>query len=187
MTDISQFLNDINQKDDLAWKELYRYFYASLCCYSSKVTGDSGSAEDVVQNCFIELYDSSFSFPNIKAITAYMYRSVYHRSLNIIRNKKSSAQIHREWFDGLRESEEEADGRAFEEEVIGRFYQVLYELPTQQREILMGSLRGEKIKDTAERLSLSENTVKTQKKRAYLYLRKNMGDAFSLVMLLIFS
>lgn len=187
MNDVSHFLIGINKKNDKAWKQLYHYFYASLCNYSAKIIGDSETAEDVVQNCLVRLYDSTFNFPDIKAVTAYLYRSVYHHSLNVIRNKKSSEQIHQEWFSGILDHEEEADIRALEEEVIGRFYIALNELPAQQREILWGSLKGEKVRDIAVRLKVSENSVKTQKKRAYFYLRQVLGDMFPLSIVLFFS
>lgn len=51
----TQFLNGVNRKGDKAWKELYRYFYAPLCSYSVKITGDADAAEDIVQGCLVRL------------------------------------------------------------------------------------------------------------------------------------
>lgn len=188
MIDTSHFLTGINKKNDKAWKQLYRYFYASLCSYSAKIIGDSETAEDVVQSCLVHLYDSGCDFPNMKTVTAYLYRSVYHHSLNVLRNKKSADHIHQEWFAGISGSEdEEADFQALEEEVVSRFYYALSELPGQQRDILLGTLQGEKVRDIALRLGISENSVKTQKKRAYESLRKKLGNMFLLALITIFS
>lgn len=187
MIDTTHFLIGINKKSDKAWKQLYRYFYASLCSYSAKIIGDSETAEDVVQSCLVRLYDSDFDFPNIKTVTAYLYRSVYHHSLNVLRNKKSAELIHQEWFAGISACDEEADFRALEEEVVSRFYYALSELPAQQRDILLGTLKGEKVRDIALRMGISENSVKTQKKRAYFSLRKKLGDMYLLTIILIFS
>lgn len=41
------FIQGVNLKEDQAWKELYNYFYAPLCCYSARLIGDEDAAEDI--------------------------------------------------------------------------------------------------------------------------------------------
>lgn len=176
LLDQVQFLEGVNRKEDRAWEELYRYFYAPLCSYSMKMVSNSDAAEDIVQGSFVQLWRSSFHFTDIKAITTYLYRAAYNGSLNFIRNKQTSEHIHQTWFDSVQADEEDAIYAAIEEEAITRFYAVLARLPEQQREILICSLKGDKVKDIAEQLSVSENTVKTQKKRAYTFVREELGD-----------
>ena len=182
----TQFLNGVNRKGDKAWKELYRYFYAPLCSYSVKITGDADAAEDIVQGCLVRLWRSSIIFTDIKAITTYLYRAVYNGSLNFIRNKQASEHIHKTWFDNLQVQEEEGVYAALEEEANTRFYMIIVELPEQQREILLRSLRGDKVKDIADKLKISENTVKTHKKRAYQFVRERLGESLGIVMSLLF-
>lgn len=181
-----QFLDGISRKDDKAWEELYRYFYAPLCSYSAKIIGDADAAEDIVQGILVHLWRSPFNFTDIKAITTYLYRSAYNGSLNFIRNKQASEQIHKTWFDNLQIQEEDALHAALEEEAITRFYMIIAELPEQQREILLCSLHGDKVKDIADKLDVSENTVKTQKKRAYQSVREQLGESLAVVVSLLF-
>ena len=82
--------------------------------------------------------------------------------------------------------EEEGVYAALEEEAITRFYMIIVELPEQQREILLRSLRGDKVKDIADKLKISENTVKTHKKRAYQFVRERLGESLGIVMSLLF-
>ena len=182
----TRFLDGVNRKDDMAWKELYRYFYAPLCSYSAKITGDADAAEDIVQGCMVRLWRSSIIFKDIKAITTYLYRAVYNGSLNFVRDKQAAEHIHKTWFDNLQLQEEDGVYAALEEEAITRFYMILSELPEQQREILLCSLRGDKVKDIAEKLEVSENTVKTHKKRAYQFVREQLGESLGVVMFLLF-
>lgn len=181
------FLDGVNRKDDKAWEKLYCYFYAPLCSYSSNIVGDADAAEDIVQGCFVKLWRSSFRFTDIKAITTYLYRSVYNSSLNFKRNKQASNRIHHKWINDLQENEEDAIRAALEEEAITRFYMIMSQMPEQQREILLYSLKGEKVKDIAEKLSVSENTVKTHKKRAYQFIRQQLGDSLPVIIALLFS
>lgn len=187
MDDSFQFLDGVNRKQDVAWKELYRYYYAPLCSYTAKITGDPDAAEDIVQDGFVRLWNSSYRFTDIKALTAYMYRSAYRGALNFIRNKESSQRVHEEWMSRLQADEERGAEMALEEETISRFYEILSELPDQQREILMCCLDGATVKEIAEKLSVSENTVKTQKKRAYSEVRSRLGGRYNSILLLLFT
>ena len=72
-------------------------------------------------------------------------------------------------------------------EAISRFYQAISRLPEQQREILLQSANGKKIRDIALSLGISENTVKTQKKRAYFFLREQLGELWLFVLPLLFK
>ena len=69
--------------------------------------------------------------------------------------------------------EETAQEMAVREEVISYFYELLYQLPVQQRDILLYSLQGLKVQDIAGIMDISENSIKTQKKRAYLFVQEH--------------
>lgn len=181
----AQFLEGVNCKEDKAWDKLYRYFYAPLCCYAARICRDEQAAEDIVQGCMVKLWHSTVCFSEIKVITSYLYRSVYHASLNCVRSRQRSRQLHEIWMDHIQE--EEAIAMALEEEAITRFYSVVSRLPEQQREILLHSMEGGKVKEIAEVLGVSENTVKTQKKRAYTFLREQLGEMWMVVLPLLFG
>ena len=181
------FIQGVNLKEDQAWKELYNYFYAPLCCYSARLIGDEDAAEDIVQGCLLRLWRSSLCFQDIKIITSYLYRSVYHASLNFLRDRQRAHKLHEKWMKQTYESEVAAIAGAIEEEAISRFYQAISRLPEQQREILLQSANGKKIRDIALSLGISENTVKTQKKRAYFCLREQLGELWLFVLPLLFK
>ena len=92
------FIQGVNLKEDQAWKELYNYFYAPLCCYSARLIGDEDAAEDIVQGCLLRLWRSSLCFQDIKIITSYLYRSVYHASLNFLRDRQRAHKLHEKWM-----------------------------------------------------------------------------------------
>ena len=82
--------------------------------------------------------------------------------------------------------ESDAVEMALEEEAITRFYTVITRLPEQQRDILLRSMKGERVRDMAEKLGISENTVKTQKKRAYAFVREQLEDVWMVIVGLFF-
>lgn len=166
------FLEQINTKQEKAWESLYRYYYAPLCSYAEKLLDGADGAEDVVQECLIGMWNSSLDFKEMKALTAYLYKSVFHAVVSVLRNKKSKEYHKQEWLKQELRYEEEAKSLALQEEAISRFYEVLEKMPQQQQDILRCCLKGLKIHEIAKLLKISENTVKTQKKRAYLFVRR---------------
>lgn len=181
------FLEEICHKKERAWEKLYSHFYTPLCNYAARMIKDIDTAEDIVQGCLVGLWRSSFCFTDLRSLTAYLYRSVYNGSLNFIRDQHVAQRLHQDWGESVLLNENDAVEMALEEEVIARFYEVLDKLPEQQKEILLRSLKGDKVRDIALSLSISENTVKTQKKRAYLFVREQMGDVFFLLLFLFGS
>ena len=75
---------------------------------------------------------------------------------------------------------------ALEEEAITRFYSVISHLPEQQKQILLCSMKGERVKEIADKMNISENTVKTQKKRAYAFVREQLDDLWVVVISMLF-
>ena len=169
-----QFLDGVNRKEDKAWVELYDYFYAPLCCYAAKIMGND------------QLWLSTVCFEDIKVITAYLYRAVYNAALNFVRDQKRSKKAHEVWMGQVVSDESDAVEMALEEEAITRFYTVITRLPEQQRDILLRSMKGERVRDMAEKLGISENTVKTQKKRAYAFVREQLGNVWMVIVGLFF-
>ena len=184
--DEREFLSGVNRKDERAWKELYDCFYAPLCCYSARISKDGTEAEDVVQDCLVKLWHSEVKFEDMKVITSYLYRAVYRATLNAVRDRERDRRIHERWVEGLAEDEGWAAEMALEEEAITRFHKVLELLPGQQRDILLHCMKGEKVREIAEALGVSENTVKTQKKRAYEFVRDELGELWGVVAALFF-
>ena len=183
--DYSAFIEGINTKNEKAWGKLYDHYYASLCSYVEKLLSDPEMAEDIVQECLIKMWNTDVNFPDVRALSAWLYKSVYHASVSVLREKKSL-----ERFQNGREilisDEETAQEMALREEVITYFYELLYQLPDQQRDILLYSLQGHKVQDIAGMLNISENSVKTQKRRAYQYVREHFDVAKLRVLLTIF-
>lgn len=185
--DYPAFLKAINQKNAKAWEKLYHNYYASLCSYAGKIVGEAGIPEDIVQDCLIRLWRGKVEFSEMRALTAWLYKSVYHASISVLREKQAQQRLQKEWQTEPFTDEEQMVKMALKEEVISRFYEVLHQMPLQQQEILLHSLKGLKVQEIAEVMNISENTVKTQKKRAYLFVREQLGDRVLQVLFILFS
>ena len=183
--DDEKFISGLNQKDGGAWKRLYEEFYAPLCAYAEKLSKGQADAEDVVQDCMVELWDSSLCFPNVKALTAWLYKVVYTRTLNALRDKANAEQSLAEYAVEI-PTEDEAADEAAEENAVARLRKMMKVLTPQQQDILRLTLDGLKVKDIAVALGVTDNTVKMQKKRAYTTLRERFGKAGAALLVMFF-
>ena len=183
--DDEKFISGLNQKDGGAWKRLYEEFYAPLCAYAEKLSKGQADAEDVVQDCMVELWDSSLRFPNVKALTAWLYKVVYTRTLNALRDKANAEQSLAEYAVEI-PTEDEAADEAAEENAVARLRKMMKVLTPQQQDILRMTLDGLKVKDIAATLGVTDNTVKMQKKRAYTTLRERFGKAGAALLVMFF-
>jgi len=64
---------------------------------------------------------------------------------------------------------------ALEEEIISQFYKALEEMSPQQREIILMTLRGDRVDDISRKLNISPNSVKLKKRGPTLFCGTNSG------------
>ncbi len=179
-----KFLEGINNKKTNAWQTLYRNFYGSLCNYAAKISNDTGIAEDIVQESLVSVWHSNLVFSSTKGLLTYLYKSVYHNTLKYIRDQHSNEGKLKEYQQTL-PTEEDAFYQAIEEEVINQLRIAIDRLPGQRKRILQFCMEGRTVSEIANLLQVSENTVKTQKKRAYAYIREMLEHQYLLFLLLL--
>ncbi len=187
MFDSERFIVELNRKKDTAWLRLYEEFYPALCAYAARLLHENAGVEDIVQECMIGLWHSSLHFNNVRALAGWLYKAVYSRALNLLRDRNNARRLLGNYTSEFIYSEEMAIELAIEESVIAKLRLVLAELFGQQRNVMNLSLEGYKVREIASILGISENTVKMQKKRAYAMIRERMGMVWGVLLATIFS
>ena len=69
---------------DIVYRQLFRKYYANLLFYATRMVGEE-DAEDVVQEVFVELWHRKDSVTVGEQIQAFLYRAVYTRALNVLK------------------------------------------------------------------------------------------------------
>lgn len=174
MLNQEKFLKGVNQKNPKAWKELYRYFYGALCNHLTGIVKDTTIAADIVQESLITIWNSAVYFPEMKALSVYLYRSCHNNALKYLRDRNVNNQHLQKWNNEQDEVEEAYFYQAVEEELIRKLRVAISRLPSQRQTIILLSLDGLTVQEIAAQLNISPNTVKTQKKRAYSSLKKQL-------------
>jgi RNA polymerase sigma-70 factor (ECF subfamily) len=182
--DNSRFLIDLHKKGKKAWEKLYDLYYPSLCNYTSRLVGDEDVAADLIQKLMIRMWELDLSFINIKALTAYLYRAARNSSITYINQLKFEKEKLAD-VSFANDTDSDLDDSMImiiEEEMIRELYNGIAELPKQQAEIMLLSSKGMTVKQVAKKLDVSVNTVKTQKKRAYVALKEKLKHSLFLLL-----
>lgn len=178
-----EILRGVNQKDLKAWETLYASYYAALCSYADGIVKDSDTAQDIVQDTLIRIWNSDRTFPDIKELTWYLYRSTYNNALFHLRTQASRQNILRKMVAEEVELPDEQFALTVQEELIRQLYVYIEDLPEERKKILLMSIQGHSGNEIADLLGISINTVKTQKNRGFKYLREKLKDSVLLFLL----
>ncbi len=170
MTQDIFFIEKLKPKDKRTFKKIYQEYYTSLCSFAYKYIRDPQICEDIVQEIFIKLWNSS---ENIRAnsFQNFLFTSVRNRCIDYLRKNKADSKLIEEY--DFSELESDVEHNRLREKVHVKLYQAISELPPRSREIMMLSVKGYTNKEIEEELNISVNTVKDTKKRAYKVIREN--------------
>lgn len=152
--------------DTKAFEQVYRQFSRSMYLSALGLWPNTQVAQDAVQESFIYLWNHRRQIDTSLSIEGYLHTSVRHYILNYIRHQKVKQSREQEII-----REQEFLNRPDEEDLTPKvefFRQVLATLPESCRKIfVMSVIEGMSYTDTADKLGISVNTVKSQVKIAY--------------------
>ena len=165
-------INGLNDGQPSVFHSLYTLYYKALVSYACEFINDIDDAEDIVQSCFVYLYDHPVTFNNERAVVAYLYRAVKNSCLNL--TKKQA--LKERYVKAVKEAPLEAEEELFSEEVYRLLFATIDELPKRTREVLLQVVEGKKNSEIAEILGISIETVKTHRKHGLAYLRERLNS-----------
>ena len=141
------------------------------------LTGRPVSAEDVVQQAFVKLWEQRATLDLRWSVKAYLYKMVHNRCLNRLRDQRVREQYKQYNAEVLGKGSEHQPGA--EQELRERLLKALATLPPQCRQIFELSRFEElKYREIAEQLNLSVKTVEAQMGKALRLLRSQLADYF---------
>ena len=160
---------------DAAVEELYAAHYRSLVRLSVLLVADVGTAEEVVQDCFVAMHGRWRSLREPDKALAYLRQAVANRSRSVLRRRGTATRLAagsvREQVGDVPAAEHDALVSEHRSAVLD----ALRALPDRQREVL--ALRyylDLSEAEIAEALGISRGSVKTHASRGVAALRTTM-------------
>lgn len=165
--------------DHLAFSEIYHRFKAVLFRHSFRILGDEEEAKDVVHELFTQLWSRRKETIITTSLSSYLYTSARNRILDIIAHKKIKEKYIRSLDDFIGKGEYITDLYIREKELRELIEKEVALLPPRMREIFELSRRdNHTYKEIADKLNISDKTVKKQINSALSMLRQKLDLAF---------
>ncbi len=160
------------------YEEVYKTYFKALYVYAYTMLKDELQAEEIVQNLFLKLWDRKDRVQIETSLKAYLYKAVYHDSLNYLKHVKVKATYEHHATQVMKnERSEAASQRVMYNNLEDRLRAALNELPEQCRTVFQLSRYEElKYREIANRLQISEKTVENHMGKALKLLRVKLAD-----------
>ncbi|HZI68067.1 MAG TPA: RNA polymerase sigma-70 factor [Hanamia sp.] len=164
-TEIQNCLFKISHQDDArSFKELYRYYFLKLFRFCMGIVHHKESAEEIVHNVFMNVWDKRRHLPEIENPDVYLYVAVKNNSLDYLRKNRLKQSVDISTIDTdsfvLHINPEQL---MITEEMRKTIRQAIEQLPPRCKQIFtLIKEDGLKYKEVASILNLSVKTVEAQ-------------------------
>lgn len=159
---------------EAAFKDLFSKEYNKLCKYAFSYTQDEHTAEDVVQDTFIKIWEKKRDLIESPEIRFYLITAVRNNCITLARKKKNQKT---QFTDNTPEPDPEpyfsiSQETEKENRQLVQVQEALNQLPPKCKEVfLLIKLHGLSYKDAAATLDISIKTIENQMGKAIRILR----------------
>ena len=165
-------IRSFQRGEEKGFAAIFTEYYPALCYYAIRYVKDKAATGDIVQECFIKLWQRRENFNNLEQIRAYLYKIVRFGCIDHLKKESKDAAISIE-----EETEEPVLHHIIRTETWRQLYGLVETLPPAvARVIKMLYIEGKSIRETADELHKSVYTIKSQRARGIALLRsRNTG------------
>jgi RNA polymerase sigma-70 factor (family 1) len=174
-----QLITSLRNGDAGAFTEIYERYWDKLLAYTMRAIRRQPDAEDIVQELFVSIWRRRHELDIERALSTYLYNSARYLAIrHIEKNSTYSDYLQRL---ALRIAVEEGFVPGVEADIFGRelgeqIDRLILELPGKMQEVFILSRRHHlSYKEIADRLSISEETVRKQVYKSLQILRARLG------------
>jgi len=176
----------LKQGDHRAFTEIYNRYWAEMYYHTFRMLKDEDSSKDVVQDVFSSLWLKSSLINTNTKLSGHLYISVRNKVLNLIAHDKIKGDYLTEVAAFVTQATDETvlyDERQILEIVEAE----IKNLPPRMREIFELSRKDNlSHKEIAEKLNLSDQTVKKQVQNALKIIKNKIPVVESGIMVMLF-
>ncbi|MDZ7723214.1 MAG: RNA polymerase sigma-70 factor [candidate division KSB1 bacterium] len=161
------------------FERLYKQHIQDLVKFSFYYVRDLDTAQDVVQEVFLKVWDKKPTLKSVEHEKAYLYKLTKNACLMILRKK----QVRQKYQPTKGESISDSPESDFiSKEIDDAYKTAVLELPEKCR-IIFSMSRFDHLshKEIAKTLGISVKTVETQIGRAFVFLRKRLSSFLTLL------
>ena len=169
----SEIIERIRQGDIRQFETLFRSSYLSLVRYAGTIIKENDTAEEIVQDLFVRIWQEREKIKIESSLNGYLFRAVHNRCLHHIEHMKVVERHAREVISAEETTSETPSDILQFKELQSKIAEIIEKLPERCGRIFcMNRFEGLKYAEIAEKLSLSVKTVEANMGRALKEFRK---------------
>ncbi|WP_297095002.1 RNA polymerase sigma-70 factor [uncultured Draconibacterium sp.] len=168
-------LNELRKKNKHVFEAIFYEYHQPLLRFAEHIVFNRDVCEDIVQSVFISLWENTDSIHIHKSLQSWLFQAVRYKGLTYLRDLNIHDKhklIYLEYEISEMIESESSDTSELEKKISS----AIENLPPEMQKIFrLKYLEGLKVKEIATEFQISENTVKTQLKRAKRNLRAQLS------------
>lgn len=158
---------------------LYRAHYEKLCAFARSYVGCPDTAEDIVQDVFVQLWRLRECGDTFASPKTYLYSAVRNRALKHVKHERFVCRSHAmmQWAGrsaGMSQAPASADEQVEAEELEAAYDDAVDHLPRRCREAYLYWRVGKTPAEVAAAMGTSVRTAETHAARARRRLRREL-------------
>jgi RNA polymerase sigma-70 factor (ECF subfamily) len=168
-------MNKKSKNSNLETERLFKEYYPLLCLVSYSIVKDKHAAKDIVQDFFMSYLQKKGTFSLTFSFKAYAIKAVKNLSLLYLEKARKEKLL----LNSL-DIQKIDEGQTFNSPTDSKkIYELINQLPESRRNIFISFVvQDMSYSEIAETYGITINTVKTQMKRAYSFLRAEASKDF---------
>lgn len=174
--------------DIASFENLFKKHYKFLVLVAYQISKDEAAAEDIVQDFFINFWNRRNEVQINTSFQSYATRAIKNLSLSYLKKQPLAVELTDQTsLDIQTDYLEEEDAFQLKEIADEKVLGLVNQLPEERKKVfLQYVVDGLSYADIARANNISVNTVKTQMKRAYAFLKaKAAEDPLSIIFIVI--
>ena len=173
----SMLIYALKEGSGKAFDSIYRLYAKRLFAYCMQFTKSQEESEEIVQDVFTKLWTNRSKIRQEETLRSLLFIMAKHQLINAFRSKVNQPE-YEEFVQYKNEpAVDDASQQLEYEEFVKKFRTVLKTLPeTQQKVITLSKMKQLTNKEIADKLFLSEQTVKNQLSLGLKALKERLGS-----------
>lgn len=186
-SDNNILIESLRNGDESAYNYLIDTYHHKLCVYANSLVKNIYSAEDIVQNVFIKVWEQRTRLKSDHAIKSFLYKLVYNEFIDLYRKNQSLFSLEKSYYDALNGIIQEEDSESFQR-MLNAVNKEIQNLPPKCKEVfILSKKEGLTNIEIAEHLDVSIKTVEAQITKAFSILRSSLEEKIKNVLFLLFG
>lgn len=169
---LTELVNRLRNADEGAFRALYDLYKSKLYWYCLKFTRSEETAEEIVQDVFVTVWEKRASLDPALSINAYLYTLAKHRVLNHQKKEAHAALYAQQTLLRTPEASNQTEAAIEYADYLNLAHQAIAQLPPKRYQIFQMSRQREMShEEIAAELGISKHTVNVQLVKALKYIR----------------